>query len=121
TNDANNALVGNFADQVAAEVRRGIAESIGTEAAEQFLLGFSTVHDKTMEAANGANQLADGAGQVHDGAGQLQQGTNQLSAGANELLNGRYELAARPDGPASATGPPNDELTTRMHDRAARP
>lgn len=121
TNDANNALVGNFADQVAAEVRRGIAESIGTEAAEQFLLGFSTVHDKTMEAANGANQLADGAGQVHDGAGQLQQGTNQLSAGANELLNGHYELADGADRLAGGTSQLNDGLQQLQQSTAALP
>jgi putative membrane protein len=93
TNDANNYLVGTIADKVASEVRKGVAASAGTEAANQFLLGFSTVHDKTVEAADGAGRLADGAGQLRDGIGQAQQGTAQLSTGAHELLDGQSELA----------------------------
>ncbi|MCI2421820.1 YhgE/Pip domain-containing protein [Saccharopolyspora sp. K220] len=94
TNDANNYLVGTIADKVASEVRNGVAANAGTEAANQFLLGFSTVHDKTVEAADGAGQLADGAGQLHDGLGQAERGTAQLSTGARELLDGQTELAA---------------------------
>ncbi|MGP4018824.1 YhgE/Pip family protein [Saccharopolyspora sp. 5N708] len=94
TNDANNYLVGTIADKVASEVRGGVAAGAGTEAANQFLLGFSTVHDKTVEAADGAGRLADGAGQLHDGLGQAQRGTAQLSSGAHRLLDGQSELAA---------------------------
>lgn len=92
TNDANNYLAGTIADKVASEVRSGVAKNAGSEAAQQFLLGFSTVHDKTQEAADGAGQLADGAGKLHDGLGEARQGTAQLSSGAHQLLDGQREL-----------------------------
>lgn len=93
TNDANNYLVGTIADKVASEVRKGVASSAGAEAANQFLLGFSTVHDKTLEAADGAGQLADGAGRLRDGLGQAEQGTDQLATGAHQLVGGQAKLA----------------------------
>ncbi|MEU6265169.1 YhgE/Pip domain-containing protein [Saccharopolyspora shandongensis] len=93
TNDANNYLVGTIADKVASEVRKGVATSAGTEAANQFLLGFSTVHDKTAEAADGAGQLADGAGQLRDGLGEARQGTDKLASGAHQLVDGQTKLA----------------------------
>ncbi len=104
TNDANNYLVGTIADKVASEVRKGVAASAGTEAANQFLLGFNTVHDKTAEAANGASRLADGAGQLNDGLGKARQGTAQLSTGAHQLLAGQTELAGGANRLADGTG-----------------
>lgn len=92
TNDANNYLVGTIADKVASEVRSAIATSSGTEAANQLLLGLSTVHDKTDQAADGAGKLANGAGQLDQGIGQAQQGTAQLSSGAHQLVTGQRTL-----------------------------
>ncbi|GAB3299865.1 YhgE/Pip family protein [Parasphingorhabdus pacifica] len=93
TNDTNNYLVGTIADQVASEVSRAVAKDAGTEAADQLLLGLDTVHDKTLEAADGAGKLANGAGQLDDGLDSAQQGAGELSDGAHQLLNGHYELA----------------------------
>ncbi|MEV4733243.1 YhgE/Pip domain-containing protein [Saccharopolyspora sp. NPDC049426] len=104
TNDANNYLVGTIADKLAGEVRRGVASNAGSTAAEQFLLGFSTVHDKTVEAANGAGELADGAGQLRDGLGQAEQGGTQLSDGAHQLLSGQRQLASGANRLADGTG-----------------
>ncbi|MBE9375567.1 YhgE/Pip domain-containing protein [Saccharopolyspora sp. HNM0983] len=104
TNDANNYLTGTIADQVAAEVRDGVAANSGSEAAGEFLLGFSTVHDKTVEAARGAGELADGAGQLDDGIGQARDGTEQLSAGSHELLDGQHRLADGASQLADGTG-----------------
>ncbi|GAA0523139.1 YhgE/Pip domain-containing protein [Saccharopolyspora thermophila] len=104
TNDANNYLVGTIADKVASEVRKSVAASVGSDAANRFLLGFSTVHDKTVQAADGAGQLADGAGQLHDGLGQAQQGTAQLATGAHQLLDGQTRLADGADQLAEGTG-----------------
>ncbi|MEB3372300.1 YhgE/Pip domain-containing protein [Saccharopolyspora mangrovi] len=104
TNDANNYLVGTIADKLAGEVRKGVASNAGSTAAEQFLLGFSTVHDKTVEAADGAGKLADGAGQLRDGLGQAQQGGTQLSDGAHQLLGGQQQLASGANRLADGTG-----------------
>ena len=104
TNDANNYLVGTIADKLAGEVRKGVAANAGSTAAEQFLLGFSTVHDKTVEAAHGAGQLADGAGRLRDGLGQAEQGGAQLSDGAHQLLSGQQQLASGADRLADGTG-----------------
>ncbi|TDC89311.1 YhgE/Pip domain-containing protein [Saccharopolyspora aridisoli] len=104
TNDANNYLVGTIADKLAGEVREGVASNAGSTAAEQFLLGFSTVHDKTVEAANGAGELADGAGQLRDGLGQAEQGGTELSDGAHQLLSGQRQLASGANRLADGTG-----------------
>ncbi|GAB2759499.1 YhgE/Pip domain-containing protein [Salinifilum aidingensis] len=97
TNDANNYLVGTIADRVASQVQRAVATDAGSEAAEQLLMGFGTVHDKTARAADGARQLADGAHQLDDGIDQARQGSGELSSGAHELLDGQQQLAGGAD------------------------
>jgi putative membrane protein len=99
TNDANNYLSHTIANQVAEQIRSTIAEKVGAEAANRFLIGFSTIYGKTQDAANGAGQLADGAGrllggqqQLADGAGQLATGSTQLAAGLNTLLSSTTSL-----------------------------
>ncbi|GAB2970266.1 YhgE/Pip domain-containing protein [Amycolatopsis acidiphila] len=100
TNDADNYLSHTIANQVAEQIRSTIAEKVGAEAANRFLIGFSTIYGKTQEAADGATQLADGAGrllggqqQLADGASQLTTGSTQLSAGLDTL---RSSTAALP-------------------------
>lgn len=92
TNDANNYLIGTIADKVADEVRKGVAADAGSQAADQLLLGFSTVHDKTVQAADGSSRLADGAGKLDEGIGTAQDGTKQLSDGSHKLLDGQHQL-----------------------------
>ncbi|RCW39518.1 putative membrane protein [Halopolyspora algeriensis] len=92
TNDANNYLVGTIAGRVVSEVREAIAEDAGTQAAEQLLLGFTTVHGKTVEAAEGAGKLADGARELRDGAGRAERGADRLSTGAQRILDGQHAL-----------------------------
>ncbi|MFI6307976.1 YhgE/Pip family protein [Amycolatopsis thailandensis] len=88
TNDANNYLSGTIAKQVAEQVRKTIAEKVGSEAADKFLVGFSTIYGKIQEAANGASQLADGAGKLKTGQQQLADGANQLASGSSQLATG---------------------------------
>lgn len=121
TNDANNYLVGTIADKLAGEVRKGVAANAGSTAAEQFLLGFSTVHDKTVEAAHGAGQLADGAGRLRDGLGQAEQGGAQLSDGAHQLLSGQQQLASGADRLADGTGQLHTGLQTLQSSTAQLP
>ncbi|GAA4887853.1 YhgE/Pip domain-containing protein [Saccharopolyspora cebuensis] len=104
TNDTNNYLVGTIAETVAAEVRTGVAADAGSEAAERFLLGFSTVHDKTVEAADGAGRLADGATRLRDGLDEAGRGAGELADGAGTLLDGQTRLAAGADRLAEGTG-----------------
>ncbi|WET77218.1 YhgE/Pip domain-containing protein [Amycolatopsis sp. QT-25] len=88
TNDANNYLSGTIAKQVAEQVRKTIAEKVGSEAADKFLIGFSTIYGKTQEAATGASQLADGAGELQSGQRQLADGATQLASGSAQLATG---------------------------------
>ncbi|WP_116051636.1 YhgE/Pip family protein [Amycolatopsis palatopharyngis] len=92
TNDANNYLSGTIADQVAEQVRRTIAEKVGSEAADRFLLGFSTIHTKIKEAHGGAMTLADGATELRQGQQQLAGGAQQLASGSTELASGLTTL-----------------------------
>ncbi|RKT56692.1 YhgE/Pip family protein [Saccharothrix australiensis] len=114
TNDANNYLGSTIANQVVAEVRRSVSVKVGAEAADKLLLGFSTIRQKTAEAADGATQLAahqqealegsqkllDGAGPLADGAAQLSDGllqlrdqTRSLPVQAQQLADGAKQVA----------------------------
>ncbi|MFE6610537.1 YhgE/Pip family protein [Amycolatopsis sp. NPDC057786] len=88
TNDANNYLSGTIAKQVAEQVRKTIAEKVGSEAADKFLVGFSTIYGKIQEASTGASQLADGAGKLKTGQQQLADGASQLASGSSQLATG---------------------------------
>lgn len=101
TNDANNYLSGTIAKQVAEQVRKTIAEKVGSEAADKFLVGFSTIYGKIQEASTGAAQLADGVAQLKSGQQQLADGAAQLASGSSQLATGlgtlRTATAQLPD------------------------
>ncbi|RJQ92763.1 YhgE/Pip family protein [Amycolatopsis panacis] len=88
TNDANNYLSGTIAKQVADQVRKTIAKKVGSEAADRFLVGFSTIYGKISEASDGAEQLADGATRLQNGQHQLADGAHQLATGSGTLATG---------------------------------
>lgn len=88
TNDANNYLSGTIAKQVADQVRKTIAKKVGSEAADRFLVGFSTIYGKISEASDGAKQLADGATKLQTGQHQLADGAHQLATGSGTLGTG---------------------------------
>jgi putative membrane protein len=111
TNDANNYLSGTIAKQVAEQVRKTIAEKVGSEAADKFLVGFSTIYGKIQEASTGASQLADGAvklksgqQQLADGASQLASGSSQLATGLSTLKSGTAQLPAQTQKLADGAG-----------------
>ncbi|GAA2831579.1 YhgE/Pip domain-containing protein [Crossiella cryophila] len=95
TNDANNYIVRTIADKVVSEVRRAVAADAGTEAADRLLMGFSTLRDKTLEAADGAGKLADGSKKVSDGVGTAREKINELHTGLGKLADGADTLAAK--------------------------
>ncbi|QWF85584.1 YhgE/Pip domain-containing protein [Amycolatopsis sp. CA-230715] len=92
TNDANNYLSGTIADKVAEQVRTTIAEKVGSEAADRFLVGFSTIYGKISEAGAGATKLADGAEKLRGGQQQLADGAQQLATGGVQLSTGLTTL-----------------------------
>jgi len=95
TNDANNYLGSTIANQVVTEVRRSVSVKIGEEAADKLLLGFSTIREKTVEAADGATKLADAQQTALTGTQQLVDGATPLAAGAGTLANGLDQLRAQ--------------------------
>ncbi|WP_158851987.1 YhgE/Pip domain-containing protein [Saccharothrix deserti] len=92
TNDANNYLGSTIADQVVAEVRRSVSVKVGAEAADKLLLGFSTIRQKTAEAADGATKLATGQQDAYNGAQQLADGSVSLASGASRVSSGLRQL-----------------------------
>ncbi|WP_033442918.1 YhgE/Pip domain-containing protein [Saccharothrix sp. NRRL B-16314] len=92
TNDANNYLGSTIANQVVAEVRRSVSAEVGAEAADRLLLGFSTIRQKTAEAADGATKLAGGQQDAYAGAQQLADGAVPLADGAAQVASGLTRL-----------------------------
>ncbi|TPG16133.1 YhgE/Pip domain-containing protein [Pedococcus bigeumensis] len=94
TNDANNYLSRTIANQLVAQVTKSVASQVSSTAASQLLVGFTTIHDKVSEAADGAAELANGARKAADGAGQLEAGAGQLVAGEKKLVTGADALSS---------------------------
>ncbi|NUT94362.1 MAG: YhgE/Pip domain-containing protein [Saccharothrix sp.] len=92
TNDANNYLGSTIANQVVAEVRRSVSVRVGAEAADKFLLGFSTIRQKTVEAADGATKIADGTQRAYDGSVKLVDGAVPLADGSAQVSAGLKQL-----------------------------
>jgi putative membrane protein len=93
TSDTNSYLISTIAGQAAQTIRTQIAEQVGEEAADRFLVGLSTIRDDLGTAYDGASQLADGAGTAATGADQLAAGGDQLASGADQLASGLGELS----------------------------
>ena len=108
TNDANNYMVGTFADKLAGQVHNTVAKEVGTQTADALLTGFSDIHTSMSKAADGAGELhtgtvklsdgvttlANGVGSLHDGAAKLDTGTADLADGADTLHGGTGSLVA---------------------------
>src|ERR1019366_459913 len=69
TNDANNYIAHTIANQVVAQVTKSVAEQVSSTAANQLLLGFSTIHSKVTEALDGASKLQAGIVSTERGVG----------------------------------------------------
>ena len=94
TNDANNYLSRTIANQLVAQVTKSVASQVSSTAANQLLVGFSTIHDKVGEAADGAGQLADGLARAGTGAHRLSRGADDLMAGERKLVTGADALSS---------------------------
>ncbi|MGP3685446.1 YhgE/Pip family protein [Streptomyces sp. IBSNAI002] len=108
TNDANNYIVGSISRTVFSEVRSAASTNASRGFLDKIFVSFSDLHDKTAEAADGADRLKDGAGKAQEGAkelaegldtakeksGELAGGLRKLNSGAGKLKTGSKDVAA---------------------------
>ena len=97
TNDANSYLSSTIASQVTEKVRGALAAKVGTEAANNFLLGISETRSGLLEATQGATQLLEGIDQAQTGTDKLAGGADQLSDGADTLAKGLDTIVDKTD------------------------
>ncbi|MDR4533892.1 YhgE/Pip domain-containing protein [Glutamicibacter sp. PS] len=92
TNDANNYMVGTFADKLAKTVHDSVATEVGTQTADALLTGFVDIHKNMKKAADGAGDLYTGSVKLVDGVGSLSDGVNKLVDGGDQLAKGTSDL-----------------------------
>jgi len=102
TNDSNNYIAHTIANQVVAQVTRSVAGQVSSTAANQMLLGFSTIHSKVSRGVDGAATLQAGIVTTGGGAGDLVSGVGKIAAGEKTLVAGATTLRAGAQ--RSATG-----------------
>lgn len=87
-NNRNGLIPTTVGNLVTREIITVIDGQLGTQVANQLLVGFNTIGDGMDEAADGSGRLAAGAGEAKDGADQLYDGANQLHDGLLEADDG---------------------------------
>ncbi|WP_367125735.1 YhgE/Pip family protein [Streptomyces phytohabitans] len=92
TNDANNYLVGQISRTVFSEVRAAASSRTARGFLDRMFVSFSSLHDRTEEAADGADELGDGIGEARRGAGDLAGGLDEAEDGSGRLKDGTEEL-----------------------------
>ncbi|MGW0764913.1 YhgE/Pip family protein [Streptomyces sp. NPDC002676] len=107
TNDANNYIVGQISRTVFKEVRSAASTKASRTFLDRIFVSFSSIHDKTVTAAEGADtltgglgkaekgskDLADGLKDAKSGSGRLAKGLKKLNKGANSLEDGSRRVA----------------------------
>ncbi|MER5993111.1 YhgE/Pip domain-containing protein [Streptomyces viridosporus] len=118
TNDANNYLVGQISRTVFGEVRRAASTKTSRSFLDRIFVSFSDIHDETVKAAKGADELkggigkaekgsqdlADGLEDARKGSGKLSEGLKDLHRGAGDLEDGARKVA---DGTRTLAGKVN--------------
>ncbi|MGW7455978.1 YhgE/Pip family protein [Streptomyces sp. NPDC054787] len=94
TNDANNYIVGSISRTVFSEVRSAASTNASRGFLDKIFVNFSDLHDKTAEAADGADKLKDGAGKAKEGAKELADGLDTAEEKTGELNSGLKKLNA---------------------------
>ncbi|MEW2165808.1 YhgE/Pip domain-containing protein [Streptomyces sp. NPDC007084] len=126
TNDANNYIVGQISRTVFSEVRTAASTKASRSFLDKIFISFSDIHGKTVQAAEGADELngglgkakkgsknlADGLGEAKKGSGKLAGGLRKLNTGAGDLedgsrqvADGTQRLADKVNGVAGEVGP----------------
>ncbi|MCJ1681252.1 YhgE/Pip domain-containing protein [Streptomyces sp. APSN-46.1] len=92
TNDSNNYVVGSISRTVFSEVRSAASTNASRGFLDKIFVSFSDLHDKTAEAADGADKLKDGADKAQKGAKDLADGLDTAKAKSGELTSGLKQL-----------------------------
>ncbi|MDK1475580.1 YhgE/Pip domain-containing protein [Streptomyces sp. 549] len=92
TNDANNYIVGQISRTVFADVRAAASAKTSRGFYDKIFVSFSSIHDATKKAAEGADELKDGIGDAKKGAGELADGSSNAKTGAKNLSDGVSRL-----------------------------
>lgn len=92
TNDANNYIVGSISRTVFSEVRSAASTNASRGFLDKIFVSFSDLHDKTAEAADGADKLTDGAGKAQKGAKDLADGLDTAKEKNGEITGGLKKL-----------------------------
>ena len=92
SNDASNYIVGQISRTVFSEVRAAASSKVSRGFYDRIYLSFSTLHGKTSEAAEGADELGSGIGRAKSGAGELDGKLGELHEGTGDLKSGTSEL-----------------------------
>ncbi|MFC4497491.1 YhgE/Pip family protein [Streptomyces ovatisporus] len=92
TNDANNYVVGQISRTVFSEVRAAASSKASRGFYDKIFVSFSTLHDRTSKAADGADKLGDGIGRAKKGTGELKNGIGRAERGSGTLKDGTERL-----------------------------
>lgn len=126
TNDANNYIVGQISRTVFGEVRNAASTNASRGFLDRIFINFSDLHDKTAEAAKGADDLKGGISKakkgsedlanglktskagskrLSDGIAKLNRGAGDLASGSREVADGTQVLVDKVNGISTTVGP----------------
>lgn len=103
TDGADSYLSHPIATRLSAAIRHTVAQRAGTDVANQFLVGFATIHGATERAAADARQLATSADRLSQSQSDLADSTGQLARGSTRLATGLTTLRGSVDSLPSHT------------------
>ncbi|MFG2886095.1 YhgE/Pip family protein [Streptomyces sp. NPDC048297] len=92
TNDANNYIVGQISRTVFSEVRSAASTKASRTFLDKIFVSFSSIHDKTVTAAKGADRLKGGIGKAEKGSKDLADGLKDAKKGSGKLSKGLKKL-----------------------------
>ncbi|MFF2719064.1 YhgE/Pip family protein [Streptomyces sp. NPDC058011] len=92
TNDANNYIVGQISKTVFGEVRNAASTNASRGFLDRIFINFSDLHDKTADAAKGADELKGGISKAKKGSKELADGLKDSKAGSKRLSDGIVKL-----------------------------
>ncbi|MEU7896959.1 YhgE/Pip domain-containing protein [Nonomuraea sp. NPDC049152] len=97
-------IMSSISDAVFNEVRAAAAQTAVHDYFDQVFVSIGDMHDKTNEAADGADKLHKGANKIDKGLGKTESATQQLSAGLGRTEDGAQRLTVGLGSANSATG-----------------
>lgn len=97
-------IMSSISDAVFNEVRAAAAQTAVHDYFDQVFVSIGDMHDKTTEAADGADKLHKGANKIDKGLGKTESATQQLSAGLGRTEDGAQRLTVGLGSANSATG-----------------